>query len=112
LAKTDFGFLVETVSPGSQRQDSSEGDHPGRRGRRYPSSGRRRPPIADRIRISPEEYEKERKKFYRMAAELGCAREMDLAEIFMALHGNFGKAKKPLNFIARHFLAHKAPMFF
>jgi len=59
------------------------------------------------VNISPEEYEKEGRRFYKLAAEHQSARELDLSEIFWTLHGNFQKAKKPLNFIAEHYLNYK-----
>jgi hypothetical protein len=71
---------------------------------RYPFSGELRPQIRGKLRISPADYEKEGRKFYRLAAEHQSARELDLSEVFWALHGNFQKAKKPLNFIAEHYL--------
>lgn len=74
---------------------------------RYPFSRQVRPQIPGKIRISPEDYEKEGRKFYRLAAEHRSARELDLSEIFWALHGNFLEAKKPLNFIAEHYLQTK-----
>jgi len=74
---------------------------------RYPFSGELRPQIRGKLRISPEDYEKEGRKFYRLAAEHHSARDLDLAEVFWALHGNFQKAKKPLNFIAEHYLHYK-----
>ncbi|MBW1698009.1 MAG: hypothetical protein JRH18_03690 [Deltaproteobacteria bacterium] len=74
---------------------------------RYPFSGHLRPPIRGNLRISPEEYENEGKKFYKLAAEHPSAEELDLSETFLALHGNFQKAKKPLNFISEHYLRYK-----
>jgi len=71
---------------------------------RYPFSGEVRPQIRGKVRISPEDYEKEGRRFYRLAAEHQSAKELDLSEVFWALHGNFQKAKKPLNFIAEHYL--------
>ncbi len=71
---------------------------------RYPSSGQVRPHIRGKVRISPEDYEKEGRKFYKLAAEHPAAKELDLSEVFWALHENFQKAKKPLNFIADHYL--------
>lgn len=71
---------------------------------RYPFSGELRPQIRGKLRISPADYEKEGRKFYRLAAEHQSARELDLSGVFWALHGNFQKAKKPLNFIAEHYL--------
>jgi len=79
---------------------------------RYPFSGQLRPQIRGKIRISPEEYEEEGRKFYKLAAEHQSAKELDLSEIFWALHGNFLKAKKPLNFIAEHYLQYMRHKFF
>jgi hypothetical protein len=74
---------------------------------RYPFSGHVRPPFRGKARISPEEYEKEGRRFYKLAAEHPSAKELDLSETFWALHENFQKAKKPLNFIAEVYLQHK-----
>jgi hypothetical protein len=71
---------------------------------RHPFSGQVRPHIRGKVRISPEDYEKEGRKFYKLAAEHPSAKELDLSEVFWALHENFQKAKKPLNFIADHYL--------
>jgi len=70
----------------------------------YPFSGEVRPPIRGKLRIGPEDYEKEGRKFYKLAAEHPSAKELDLAETFWALYENFQKAKKPLNFISDHYL--------
>ncbi|MEW6665259.1 MAG: hypothetical protein AB1512_08570 [Thermodesulfobacteriota bacterium] len=74
---------------------------------RYPFSGHLRPRLPGRERIRPEDYEDEGRKFYRLAAEHRTAKELDLSEVFWALHGNFQQAKKPLNFIAEHYLRYK-----
>jgi len=74
---------------------------------RYPFSGEVRPQIRGKARISPEDYEKEGRRFYRLAAEHQSAKELDLSEVFWALHGNFQRAKKPLNFIAEHYLQYR-----
>jgi hypothetical protein len=74
---------------------------------RYPFSGHVRPQFRGKARISPEEYEKEGRRFYKLAAEHQSARELDLSETFWVLHENFQKAKKPLNFIAEVYLQHK-----
>ena len=79
---------------------------------RYPFSGHVRPQIRGKVRISPEDYEKEGRKFYKLAAEHQSAKELDLSEVFWALHGNFQKAKKPLNFIAEHYLQYKRHIVF
>lgn len=69
---------------------------------RYPFSGQVRPSIAGRLRISPEAYEEKGREFYKLAAEHQSAR--DHADVFQALHDGFRKAKKPLNFMAEHYL--------
>jgi hypothetical protein len=71
---------------------------------RYPMSGKLRPQIPGKVRISPEEYEKEGRKFYKLAAQHQSAKEQDLSEVFWALHESFQKVKKPLNFISEHYL--------
>jgi hypothetical protein len=78
---------------------------------RYPLSGKIRPAIAGRPRISPRDYEKEGQKFYRLAAEHHAAFDLDLSEVFWALHENFQKAQKPLNYIAEHYLPYKSNVF-
>ncbi len=79
----------------------------GKREYRYPYSGHLRPQIPGKGRISPEDYEEEGRRFYKLAAEHPSAKKMDLSEVFWALHGNFQQAKKPLNFIAEHYLHSK-----
>ena len=79
---------------------------------RYPFSGQLRPQIRGKVKISPKEYEKEGRRFYKLAAEHQPARELNLSEVFWTLHGNFQKAKKPLNFITEHYLSHKRQRFF
>lgn len=71
---------------------------------RYPLSGHARPQFRGKIRIGSEEYEKEGRRFYKLAAEHRSAKELNLSEVFWALHENFQKAKKPLNFIAEFYL--------
>jgi hypothetical protein len=79
---------------------------------RYPFSGSVRPHIAGKLRISPEEYEQEGRKFYKLAAEHHSAKELDLSDVFWSLHGNFVQAKKPLNFIAENYLQSMTHRFF
>jgi hypothetical protein len=79
---------------------------------RYPFSGQMRPPTRGKMRLGPEDYEKEGRKFYKLAAEHHSAREMELSDVFWDLHENFQKAKKPLNFIAEHHLLYKRSRFF
>jgi hypothetical protein len=78
---------------------------------RYPVSGQIRPGISGRRRVSPQDYQKEGQRFYRMAAEHRTALDLELSEVFWALHENFQKAKKPLNFIAEHYLPYKSNVF-
>jgi len=74
---------------------------------RYPFSRDIRAQIPGKMRIRPEDYEKEGQKFYRLAAEHPSAKELKIADVFWALHENFQKAKKPLNFLAEHYLRSK-----
>lgn len=79
---------------------------------RYPLSGLVRPPVPGKTRIPPEEYEKKGRTFYRLAAEHQAAKEQDLDEVFWTLHRSFQEAKKPLNFIAEHYLHFQRHKFF
>ena len=79
---------------------------------RYPFSGQVRPHVRGKLRISPEDYAEEGQKFYKLAAEHPSAKEVHLEEIFWALHRDFQKAKKPLNFIADHYLQYRRDKFF
>jgi hypothetical protein len=79
---------------------------------RYPLSGEVRPQIRGKLRISPEDYEKEGRRFYRLAAEHQSAEELALSDVFRSLHGNFQEAKKSLNFIAENYLQYKRHSFF
>jgi hypothetical protein len=79
---------------------------------RYPFSGQVRPHVRGKLRISPEDYAEEGQKFYKLAAEHPYAKEVHLEEIFWDLHRGFQKAKKPLNFIADHYLQYRRDKFF
>lgn len=79
---------------------------------RYPFSGQLRPQFRGKVRMGAEDFEKEGRKFYRLAAEHPSARELDLSDVFWTLHEDFPKAKKPLNFIAEHYLRYKKYRFF
>jgi hypothetical protein len=74
---------------------------------RYPLSRKVRPNIGAGKRFSPQEYEKEGQKYYKLAAEHESAKKLELEDVFWALHKHFQKAKKPLNFIAEHYLHHR-----
>ena len=79
---------------------------------RYPVSRKPRPQIAGRPRISPQEYEAEGRRFYRLAAEHSASADVELSETFRILSENFQRAKKPLNFIADNYLLQKRSAFF
>ncbi len=79
---------------------------------RYPYSGQVRPHVRGKLRIRPEDYAEEGQKFYKLAAEHPSARELHLEETFWSLHRDFQKAKKPLNFIADHYLQSRRDKFF
>ena len=79
---------------------------------RYPLSGQPRPASGANPRINPEEYETQGRRFYRLAAEHITARELRMEDVLLTLHKNFQKAKKPLNFIAEHYLQYKRQMIF
>ena len=79
---------------------------------RYPVSRQDRPRFSLKGMMRSEDYEKEGRKFYKLAAEHQSAIDLDLSEIFWDLHGNFEKAKKPLNFISEHYLQYKRESLF
>ena len=70
------------------------------------------PHSARRVARSTEEYEREGRRFYRMAGEHPMARNLALSEVFQLLHEKFSVASKPLNFIARHYLARRKQALF
>jgi hypothetical protein len=79
---------------------------------RYPASGEVRPPMPGRPRMEPERYDEEGRRYYRLAAEHRAARDLDLSDVLHALHEHFKEAKKPLSFMAEHYLpALKTPVF-
>ena len=71
---------------------------------RYPASGEVRPLAINRMRRGIQEYEDEGRRFYKLAGQHPMAQTMEMAEVFHLLHENFTTAKKPLNFIAAHYL--------
>jgi hypothetical protein len=74
---------------------------------RYPVSRQRRPQVRGKIRIAPNEYEEQGRRFYRLAAEHPAAHEVEMSAIFEALRTHFTKAQKPLGFIADHYLHYR-----
>ena len=69
-----------------------------------PTSGQVRPPLARRGRRSLEEYEDAGRWFYGQAERHPRARVLQLAEVFNLLRQHFSSARKPLSFIAAHYL--------
>jgi hypothetical protein len=79
---------------------------------RYPFSGQIRPEVSGTKKISPEEYETEGRKFYKLAAEYLSIKDPESSSVFWDLHGNFEKAKKPLNFISEHYIQSRRRVLF
>ena len=57
-----------------------------------------------RMRRSVEDYEREGARFYRLAQEHPTAKTLELAGVFGVLRENFAAARKPLAYMANHFL--------
>ena len=79
---------------------------------RYPFSGQIRPEVGGTLRISPEDYQMEGRKFYKLAAEYLSTKDPESSGVFWDLHGNFEKAKKPLNFISEHYILSRRRILF
>ena len=61
---------------------------------------------------SLEDYEIEGRRFYGLAEEHPTARALELSDVFGLLHRYFVSARKPLSFIASHYLhLHKQHLF-
>ncbi len=73
-------------------------------GHRYPASGETRPVAARQARRSVEEYEQEGRRFYGLAEGHPAARTLQLSDVFGLLRLHFTSARKPLSFIAAHYL--------
>jgi hypothetical protein len=71
---------------------------------RYPLSGGLRPRMRSRLCQKVEDYEAYGRAFYQMAAEHELARREGLDEVLITLSQNFILAKKPLAFVANHYL--------
>jgi len=74
---------------------------------RYPLSDKIRPQIPGKLRVSPEKYEEEGRNFYKLASECLISIDEKTSEVFGNLHEHFEKAKKPLNFLAEHYLQYR-----
>lgn len=70
---------------------------------RYPFSGALRP-ARGRVRRSIEDYEREGRAFYGLAAGHPQARGAELSAPLSALAENFQLAEKPLSFLSEHYL--------
>ncbi|MBI4300085.1 MAG: hypothetical protein HY677_03040 [Chloroflexi bacterium] len=57
-----------------------------------------------RLRRSLEDYEEEGRRFYGLAEKHPAARALELSDVFSALRRDFTSARKPLSFIAAHYL--------
>ena len=70
---------------------------------RYPS-GALRPAVTGRSRRSPEDYEREGRRFYGLASEHPLARSLRLSGVLGVLRLRFNSARKPLEFIAANYM--------
>ncbi|MBI4311970.1 MAG: hypothetical protein HY681_09325 [Chloroflexi bacterium] len=71
---------------------------------RYPGSGQVRPLTTGRLRRSLEDYESDGRRFYGLAQQHPTAQLLSLEEVFGLLRERFTSARKPLAFIAAHYL--------
>ncbi len=71
---------------------------------RVPPPGDARPRLARRAGRTPEEYEEEGRKYYKLAAEHPEAKDRELSDVFLLLHDGFQAARKPLALIAERYL--------
>src|SRR4030042_4239303 len=60
---------------------------------RYPFSGQLKPQFRGKVRMGAEDYEKEGRKFYRLAGETPSPKELDLSEVSWTLHEDFPKPR-------------------
>ncbi len=63
-----------------------------------------RPTIKRRARRTSEDYEAEGRRFYRLAERHHAAQPLELSSVLGLLAQHFASARKPLNFIAAHYL--------
>ena len=71
---------------------------------RYAGSRQPRSTPASRHRRSLEDYEREGRRFYGLAAEHPSARAANLTDVLSLLRQHFAAARKPLTFIASQYL--------
>ena len=73
-------------------------------GRLYPLGNELRVQYPQKFRRSLEDYEKEGRLFYRLAAQHQDAEILGLTEVLLQMHDRFALAKKPLNYISANYL--------
>jgi hypothetical protein len=73
-------------------------------GYRYPHSKNLRPKLAGRIRRSEDEYRKEAKRYYSLAAVQNNSYITGLSSVLSKMENNIGLAVKILDFITQHYL--------
>ncbi len=66
--------------------------------------GNRGPTMTRRARRTSEDYEAEGRRFYRLAERHHAAQLLELSSVLGLLAQHFASARKPLNFIAAHYL--------
>ena len=71
---------------------------------RYSVPNRMRTAVSDRTRRSLSDYEVQGSQFYGLAEEHDSAQHLGLSEVFRLLRDHFATARKPLSFIASHYL--------
>ena len=71
---------------------------------RYSVPNRMRTAISDRTRRTMSDYEVQGSQFYALAEEHDSAQQLGLTGIFRLLRDHFATARKPLRFVASHYL--------
>ena len=71
---------------------------------RYSVPGSMRTAISDRTRRSLSDYESQGSQFYGLAEEHAATQPLGLSGVFRLLSDHFATARKPLSFIASHYL--------
>jgi len=78
----------------------------------YPVGGEVSVQYPQRFRRSSEDYEREGRLFYQMAARHQDAEMLGLTEVLLQLHDRFRLARKPLNYISDNYLKFSKGKFF
>ena len=71
---------------------------------RYSVPGSMRTAVSDRTRRSLADYEVQGRQFYGMAEEHAASQPLGLSGVFRLLRDHFATARKPLSFVASHYL--------